>query len=72
MLWNVLDPLVWGVRHAPDNNTALALAGATHFDLILTSEKTSGRDDVDLLRKIRNIRPHTRLIILTEESTRTM
>jgi CheY-like chemotaxis protein len=69
MLWNDLDPLVWRVQHAPDNKTALALAGATHFDLILTSEKTSGRDDVDLLRKIRNIRPHTRLIILTEKST---
>jgi anti-sigma regulatory factor (Ser/Thr protein kinase) len=69
MLANILDPLVWSVRHAPDNKTALALAGATHFDLILTSEKTSGKEDVDLLRRIRSIRPHTRLIIITEEST---
>jgi anti-sigma regulatory factor (Ser/Thr protein kinase) len=69
MLWNILDPLAWSVRHAPDNKTALALAGATHFDLILTSEKTSGKEDVELLRKIRSIRPHTRLIILVEEST---
>lgn len=69
MLWNVLDPLLWSVRHAPDNKTALALAGETHFDLILTSEKTSGREDVELLSKLRSIRPHTRLIILTEEST---
>jgi anti-sigma regulatory factor (Ser/Thr protein kinase)/ActR/RegA family two-component response regulator len=69
MLANVLDPLVWSVRHAPDNKTALALAGATHFDLVLTSERTSGKEDVDLLRRIRTIRPHTRLIILAEEST---
>jgi DNA-binding NarL/FixJ family response regulator len=69
MLANVLDPLVWSVQHAPDNKDALTLAGATHFDLILTSEKTSGKEDVDLLRKIRKLRPHTRLIILTEEST---
>ena len=69
MLATVLDPLVWSVQHAPDNKAALTLARATHFDLILTSERTSGKEDVDLLRKIRSIRPHTRLIILTEEST---
>jgi anti-sigma regulatory factor (Ser/Thr protein kinase)/ActR/RegA family two-component response regulator len=69
MLANILDPLVWSVQHAPDNKTALTLASATHFDLILTSEKTSGKEDIDLLRKIRSIRPHTRLIILTEEGT---
>jgi DNA-binding NarL/FixJ family response regulator len=69
MLANILDPLVWSVRHAPDNKAALGLAHATHFDLILTSEKTSGKEDVELLRKIRTVRPHTRVIILTEEST---
>jgi anti-sigma regulatory factor (Ser/Thr protein kinase)/ActR/RegA family two-component response regulator len=69
MLENILDPLVWSIRHAPDNKTALTLAEATHFDLILTSEKTSGKEDVELLRKIRRMRPHTRLIILAEEST---
>jgi anti-sigma regulatory factor (Ser/Thr protein kinase) len=69
MLADIFDPLAWSVRHAPDNKTALALAQATQFDLILTSEKTSGREDVDLLRRIRNLHPHTRMIILTEEST---
>jgi CheY-like chemotaxis protein len=68
MLWNLLDPLVWNIRHVPDNKTALEQASSRHFDLILTSEKTSGKEDVGLLRKIRNIRPHTRLIILVEES----
>jgi CheY-like chemotaxis protein len=68
-LANILDPLVWNVRHAADNKAALALAGDSHFDLILTSEKTSGREDVELLRRIRNTSPHTRLIILTDEST---
>ena len=69
MLADILDPLVWSVKHAPDNKAALNFAEASHFDLMLTSEKTSGREDVELLRKIRKIRPHTRLIILTEEST---
>ena len=36
--------------------------------LILTSEKTSGKEDIELLRKLRLARPHTRLIILTDES----
>jgi CheY-like chemotaxis protein len=69
MLVDILDPLVWSVQHAPNNKTALAVATATHFDLILTSETTSGKEDLELLRRIRSVRPHTRLIILTEEST---
>jgi DNA-binding NarL/FixJ family response regulator len=71
MLVNILDPLLWSVRHAPDNKAALVLAQAAHFDLILTSEKTPGKEDVELLRRIRRMRPHTRLIILAEESTPT-
>jgi anti-sigma regulatory factor (Ser/Thr protein kinase)/ActR/RegA family two-component response regulator len=69
MLRNILDPLAWSIQHAPDNKTALILAEAAHFDLIVTSETTTGREDVELLRKIRKMRQHTRLIILTEEST---
>jgi anti-sigma regulatory factor (Ser/Thr protein kinase) len=38
-------------------------------ELVVTSEKTSGKEDVELLRKIRHVRPHTRLIILTDEAT---
>jgi len=67
-LANILDPGEWSIRHAPDHQTALELARGTHFDLILTSEKTSGRDDIELLRKLRLARPHTCLIILTDES----
>jgi anti-sigma regulatory factor (Ser/Thr protein kinase) len=64
-----LTPLCWTIQHAPDNITALALAEAKPYDLILTSEKTSGKEDVELLRKLRRVRPHTRLIILTDETT---
>jgi DNA-binding NarL/FixJ family response regulator len=64
-----LKPEVWGIQHAPDNLTVLARAETEPFDLILTSEKTSGKEDVELLRKIRRVRPHTRLIILTDEGT---
>ena len=68
LIHNILDPKVWSVRHAADNKAALALVKASPFDLILTSDKTSGKDDIELLRKIRLVRPHTRLIILTDES----
>src|SRR5689334_20724735 len=65
----ILDPGRWALQHAPDNATALALATDKTFDLIVTSEKSSGREDVELLRQLRRIRPHIRLIILAEEST---
>lgn len=68
-LKNVLQPELWAVHHASDNGAALRLAANKNFDLILTSEKTSGREDVELLRKLRRLRPHSRLIILAEEST---
>jgi anti-sigma regulatory factor (Ser/Thr protein kinase)/CheY-like chemotaxis protein len=68
-LRGILEPALWVLQHAADNAAALAMAGDKDFDLILTSDKTSGREDVELLRKLRRIRPHTRLIILAEEST---
>jgi len=68
LLPSVFTPGEWAIQHAPDNATALAMARLKAFDLILTSEKTSGREDIELLRKLRTVRPHTRLIILTNES----
>jgi anti-sigma regulatory factor (Ser/Thr protein kinase) len=53
----------------PDNLEALAVARGKTFDLIVTSDKTSGREDIELLRQIRRVRPHTRLIILVGEGT---
>jgi DNA-binding NarL/FixJ family response regulator len=68
LLSSTFKPGEWAIQHAPNNATALALARMKAFDLILTSEKTSGREDIELLRKLRAVRPHTRLIILTNES----
>ena len=53
----------------PDNLAALAAARRKTFDLIVTSDRTSGKEDVELLRQIRRVRPHTRLIILAAEGT---
>jgi DNA-binding NarL/FixJ family response regulator len=59
----------WSIRHVSNNLAALAWAETTHCDLIITSEKTSGKQDVELLRMIRRVRPHTKLIILTDAAT---
>lgn len=69
LLSKIFEPGNWCVQHASDNAEALRLAGISSFDLILTSEKTSAESDIELLRKIRAVRPHTRLIVLTDQST---
>jgi anti-sigma regulatory factor (Ser/Thr protein kinase)/ActR/RegA family two-component response regulator len=71
VLVEVLDPREWAVQRVADNATGLTLLRKKSFDLIITSEKTSGREDVELLRKIRLAHPRTRLIILTPETTPT-
>ena len=68
-LRDILEPGAWAIQHVTDNAAALVTARKKSFDLILTSEKTSGKEDVELLRKLRGVRPHTRLIILADEST---
>ncbi len=64
-----LEPETWAIQHVTDNAAALVMVQRKTFDLIVTSEKTSGREDIELLRKIRRMRPHIRLIVLTDEST---
>jgi anti-sigma regulatory factor (Ser/Thr protein kinase)/ActR/RegA family two-component response regulator len=57
----------WENQFAEHNADALQLAKDEPFDLIITGEQTSGKEDIELLRRLRMVRPHTRLIILTEE-----
>jgi len=69
VLRSVLKPEEWVVMPARDNQTVLRLIAEKPYALIVTGARTSGREDVELLRKIRLVRPHTRLIILTDEAT---
>jgi len=69
MLTNLCDRYGWNVRSAKDNQEALALAQSHPFDLIITGERTSSHQDIELLRRLRIVRPHTRLIVLTDEFT---
>jgi DNA-binding response OmpR family regulator len=67
LLTNLFDPADWSVHFAADNKEALLLAKEHPFDLIITGERTTGEEDIELLQRLRLVRPHTRLIILTDE-----
>jgi DNA-binding NarL/FixJ family response regulator len=71
VIHGVLSSEEWDIVHATDNFSVLKLVEAKPFDLIVTGSKTTGKEDVDLLRQIRRIRPHVRLIILTDKNTPT-
>jgi DNA-binding NarL/FixJ family response regulator len=59
----------WKLECARDNDEALALVEKSAFDLVIAGHASSGRENVELLRKVRLVRPHTRLIIVAERST---
>ena len=67
----ILSTEEWNIVYAPDNRSALKLVEARPFDLIVTGTASTGKEDIDMLRKIRRVRPHVRLIILTDERTPT-
>lgn len=69
LLTGVLAGEGWSIELAGDNQQALVRATAEHFDLIIIGRKTLGSEDVELLRRIRSARPHTRVIILTDKFT---
>jgi anti-sigma regulatory factor (Ser/Thr protein kinase)/ActR/RegA family two-component response regulator len=71
ILGAALDARHWSIQHASDNFAALAIAESENCEFVLTAEKTSGKEDVELLRRLRRVRPHTRMIILTAETTPT-
>jgi anti-sigma regulatory factor (Ser/Thr protein kinase)/ActR/RegA family two-component response regulator len=58
----------WNIQFAENNAEALQLAKTASFEVIITGERTPAKEDIELLRRLRMVRPHTRLIILTEES----
>lgn len=59
----------WIVEFVLSNEEALLALRRRPFDLIVTAEASSATDDILLLQRIRSFRPHTRMIILTREST---
>ena len=68
-LGELFEKIGWNVVEVPDNETALRSVKDRAFDLIVTGERSSGAEDLELLRSIRTVRPHMRIIILASEST---
>jgi anti-sigma regulatory factor (Ser/Thr protein kinase) len=69
LLASLFDPSEWNIRFVPDNKSAVDAVEAEPFDIIITGECTSGQEDISLLRRLRMVRPHSRLIILTDKFT---
>jgi anti-sigma regulatory factor (Ser/Thr protein kinase)/CheY-like chemotaxis protein len=69
VLRGVLRDPGWRAVFVATNQEALAAAGAERFDVVVTGAATCGKDDVELLRQVRKLYPHTRVIILTTNST---
>ncbi|MBV8114230.1 MAG: ATP-binding protein [Silvibacterium sp.] len=59
----------WKLECVEDNEEALALVEKTAFDLVITDQASSAREDVELLRKVRLVRPHARVIVVADRST---
>ena len=59
----------WSIQRAPDNCAALLTVAANSFDLIITGAKNQCRENLEVVHKIRAIRPHARLIILADKFT---
>jgi DNA-binding response OmpR family regulator len=59
----------WQVDVAANNEDAMEKAKAQAYDLIVTGIHTTGSEDVEFLRRLRMVRPQTRVIILTDEFT---
>ncbi len=68
-LFEYLATQQWNVEFVMSNEEALLALEGRPFDLIVTAEGTSAIEDILLLQRIRSFRPHTRMIILTKEST---
>lgn len=68
-LREMLEPNGWKVVLAADNAAALELVKQRHFSFIVTASHSSSADDLQLLREMRRVYPHTRMIIVTDEST---
>lgn len=68
-LKSILAPEGWTLEKCDSLTDALTLAQSHQYSLLVTSRETSGKEDVEFLQRIRKIKPHTRVIILTDEST---
>jgi DNA-binding NarL/FixJ family response regulator len=68
-LLQVLGAEGWALDRVESLEEAMTVARARKVNLIVTNPQSSGKEDVEFLRKIRRVSPSTRVIILTDDST---
>jgi CheY-like chemotaxis protein len=61
----LLQELGYRVETAPNPDDALKIVGASHVDLIVTDYKMPRMTGVELIGRIREIRPEARVILLS-------
>lgn len=68
-LREMLEPQGWEVVLAADNASALEKVKRRHFSFIVTASHTTHTEDLQLLREMRSVYPHTRMIIIADAGT---
>lgn len=59
----------WHLESAYDGLEGLSRVREKAFDVVLTDVRMPGMDGLDLLRRIRELRPDAKVIVMTAEST---
>jgi CheY-like chemotaxis protein/anti-sigma regulatory factor (Ser/Thr protein kinase) len=69
LLGAVLHPPDWCIDSAYDGLEGFARVEARPYDLVLTDVRMPGLDGLELLHRIREIRPDAKVMVMTAEST---
>ncbi|MGA2594566.1 MAG: response regulator [Bryobacteraceae bacterium] len=69
LLGAVLRPPDWRIDSAYDGLEGFARVEAHAYDLVLTDVRMPGLDGLELLHRIREIRPDAKVMVMTAEST---
>lgn len=68
LLETVPSPAPFEIENARDSSHCLAQVQDKPFDLVVTDPQTTGAQDLELLRQIRQIRPSAKVVVLSSES----
>ncbi len=71
LLAAVAAPHNWRVESAYDGDEGWERIEAAPYDLVVTDVRMPGMDGLELLRRIRQLRPETKVMVMTADSTPT-